>query len=115
MLSLVATAMLASLFPDTDTCSMGRRVFYLIMLGLDVVLIINGHYEWAAILGLLAILPAIGPHRGWTHAWWAGLLAPLPIIILPLIFFSTGLPVTLPFYLAGVVGYASHLALDRWG
>ena len=115
ILGLIASAMLAALFPDTDTCSVGRRFFYLIMLGIDVPLIINGHYEWAAILGLFAILPAIGPHRGWTHSWWAMLAAPLPIIILPVVFLDIPWTAPLPFYLAAAAGYASHLALDRLG
>jgi membrane-bound metal-dependent hydrolase YbcI (DUF457 family) len=111
--ALVATGTLAALFPDVDTSSRGRHFFYGIMAFVDVVLMLNGEYKWAAILGFFAMLPAIDNHRGWTHTWWAMLAVPLPILILPTIFYQVQITPLLPFYAAAVLGYLSHLALDR--
>ncbi|GFM33116.1 metal-dependent hydrolase [Desulfovibrio subterraneus] len=110
---LVTIATLAALFPDCDTESKGQNFFYAIMAVTDIALIIYEHYKWASILGLFAMLPALGKHRGWTHTWWAMLLVPLPIMALPWVFFRTSWEETLPYYLAAVVGYLSHLILDR--
>lgn len=110
--ALMAIAMLTSLFPDVDTDSKGQRLFYAILVVVDLTLLWFGKYRWAAILGFVAMLPAIGQHRGWTHTWWAMLIVPLPILLLPVIFFGTGLEVLAPYYLAAVLGYFSHLILD---
>ncbi len=112
--SLIAIAMMASLFPDVDTSSMGRKLFYAIMAFTDLVLIVNKHYEWAALLGLFAMLPAVGNHRGWTHTWWAMLVVPLPIMLIPLALYpDASWQEPAPYYAAAVLGYFSHLALDR--
>ncbi|MGE4298652.1 MAG: metal-dependent hydrolase [Desulfovibrionaceae bacterium] len=113
MAVLVAICLMAALFPDVDTCSVGRKLFYGLLAGTDVVLMVNGEYEWAAILGFFAMLPAIDNHRGWTHTWWGALLVPLPIIALPMFFYKFDWQPLLPFYVAAVVGYFSHLALDK--
>jgi len=112
-ITLVVIALLGALFPDTDTDSKGQNLFYGCLVILDVALMIEGQYKWAAIVGFCAMLPAIGHHRGWTHTWWAMLLTPLPIIILPSIFYRVSPADVLPFYLAAVLGYFSHLVLDR--
>jgi membrane-bound metal-dependent hydrolase YbcI (DUF457 family) len=112
-LTLLSISLLGALFPDTDTDSKGQNFFYTCLAILDLALMIKGHYRWAAIVGFCAMLPAVGHHRGWTHTWWAMILIPLPILILPGIFYKTPLRVMLPYYLAAVLGYFSHLALDR--
>lgn len=106
-------AMLGGLFPDVDTDSKGRRLFYGLAVIADAALILRQFYRYAAILGFFALLPAIGGHRGWTHTWWAALLVPSPILLAPVLLLHLPWPVLLPFYLAGVLGYASHLLLDR--
>jgi membrane-bound metal-dependent hydrolase YbcI (DUF457 family) len=111
--ALFIITFMGALFPDTDTDSKGQNLFYGCFVVLDLALIINEEYKWAALLGFCALLPAIGHHRGWTHTWWAMLLVPLPIIILPLLLYDFTLPLLLPFYLAAVLGYFSHLVLDR--
>lgn len=111
--ALITLAVLGALFPDVDTDSRGQNLFYGLMVILDLVLMYRGYYRWAAILGFGAMLPAIGRHRGWTHTWWAMLLVPAPIILLPMLFYDTGPQKLAPFYLAAVTGYFSHLLLDR--
>lgn len=110
---LICLVLLGALFPDVDTDSKGQRLFYTFLLILDLALMLKKQYKWAAILGFCAMLPAVGRHRGWTHTWWAMLLVPLPIIILPIIFYHREPMYTLPFYVAAVLGYFSHLLLDR--
>lgn len=112
-LVLLAITLMGSLFPDTDTDSKGQNLFYTCLVILDLALMIEGKYKWAAILGFCALLPAIGHHRGWTHTWWAMIIVPLPIIVLPMIFYHSPIEKLLPFYLAAVIGYLSHLVLDR--
>ncbi len=77
-----------------------------------MVLIATKHFEEASYLGLFAILPVLGKHRGWMHSWWAMLLVPSPLLILPYIFFPERPLSGLPFYGAAVVGYFSHLFMD---
>lgn len=110
---LMTLVLLGALFPDVDTDSKGQHLFYLALAILDFALILQGYYKWAAILGLAAMFPAIGPHRGWTHTWWAMLLIPLPLVLLPVWLYGATPRAMLPFYLAAVVGYFSHLMLDR--
>ena len=111
--ALVVITLLGALFPDTDTDSKGQNLFYGCLVILDVALMVKGQYKWAAIVGFCAMLPAIGHHRGWTHTWWAMFLSPLPIVILPVVFYRVSPAHVLPFYLAAVLGYFSHLVLDR--
>lgn len=110
---LVVITLLAALFPDVDTDSKGRILFYGALLAVHLALMIQGHYRLAAILGFCALLPAVAHHREWTHSWWAMLLVPLPIVILPVVFYDRSLEAALPFYVAAVIGYLSHLVLDR--
>jgi membrane-bound metal-dependent hydrolase YbcI (DUF457 family) len=110
---LGAVTLMGSLFPDTDTDSKGQNFFYGILVILDLALMIKGMYKWAAVLGFCAMLPAVGRHRGWTHTWWAMLIVPLPILLLPVVFYGAPVSGPMPFYLAAVAGYFSHLVLDR--
>lgn len=112
-LVLLCIVLMGALFPDTDTDSKGQNLFYGVLAILDLALMIKGEYRWAAILGFCALLPALGHHRGWTHTWWAMLLVPLPVVVLPMAFYHLPLERLFPFYLAGVLGYLSHLVLDR--
>lgn len=113
LMLLAVIALLAALFPDVDTDSKGRVLFYGALLSIYLVLMIQGRFRLAAVLGFCALLPAVAHHRAWTHSWWAMLLVPLPIIILPVAFYDRSLASVLPFYGAAVTGYLSHLVLDR--
>ncbi len=112
---LFSLLLLGALFPDVDTDSKGQHLFYLNLAMLDFALIVQGQYKWAAILGFAAMFPAIGPHRGWTHTWWAMLVVPLPLVALPVWLYGSAPSVLLPYYAAVVLGYGSHLLLDgKW-
>lgn len=112
LLGLFVVAVLFALFPDVDTNSVGQNVFFGIAFIAMVALIVTGKFEPAAYLGLLAMLPIIGKHRGWTHHKLAMFLVPAPILIIPYLhnhaIWVTGMLI----YGAAVSGYFSHLLLD---
>jgi len=118
----LVVAVLAALWPDVDIASHGRKLFYWLFLLLDVYLMLTGAWRAAAFVGVIAILPGLGPHRGWTHRLWAALIVPAPIVVVPLFMGSGGslsarpnyatLDLAMPYYLAAVAGYLSHLAAD---
>ncbi len=109
---LFAVAVLFGLFPDIDTNSKGQNIFFGAAFVLDIILIYNGYLAAAALLGLIAMTPILGRHRGWTHSKPAMLLVPSPIFIIPYIYDSAALETFLLFYGAAVVGYFSHLLFD---
>jgi len=111
-LALFVLTLLFGLWPDVDTDSKGQNVFYSIFFVADLFLIVTERFEEAAYLGLFALLPALGHHRGWTHTWWAMLLIPSPLLILPYLHVPERPLVGLPFYGAALVGYFSHLVMD---
>ncbi len=104
--------MLFGLFPDIDTNSKAQNIFLGTAFILDIVLIATGHIEAAAYLGLLAMTPVVGKHRGWTHSKLAMVLVPLPILLVPYLYNPAMLPVSIVYYGAAVAGYFSHLLLD---
>ncbi|MEM1126301.1 MAG: metal-dependent hydrolase [Bacteroidota bacterium] len=111
-LALFGLCLMFGLWPDVDTNSVGQNIFYTLFFLIDVALIVSRRFEEAAYLGLFAILPVIGKHRGWTHTWWAMLLVPSPLVVLPFLFYPDRPLAGLPFYGAAVVGYFSHLFMD---
>jgi Predicted membrane-bound metal-dependent hydrolase (DUF457). len=112
-LVIAVLALLFGLWPDVDTNSKGQQVFYSIFFVADVFLIVTEQFRAAAYLGLVALLPVLSRHRGWTHTWWAMLLIPSPLLILPYLHVPERPLVGLPFYGAAVVGYLSHLVVDH--
>lgn len=105
-------AILFGLFPDVDTNSKAQDIFIGTAFIIDVLLILNEQFEAAAYLGLIALLPIITHHRGWTHAKWAMFVVPLPILLIPNLGNDQILPVSAVYYAAAVAGYFSHLLLD---
>jgi len=109
---LIIISILFGLWPDIDTNSKGQDIFFSGMFGLNIYLIATGSYRLAAFLGLLAMLPIVGKHRGWTHTRLAMVLVPLPILLLPYLVEPTRPWLGAPYYGAAVVGIMSHLLLD---
>lgn len=105
-------AVLFGLFPDVDTNSKAQDIFLGLAFAADVALIAAGEIEAAAYLGLIAMLPIITHHRGWTHAKWAMFVVPLPILLVPWLYSQAMLPVSVVYYGAAVAGYFSHLLFD---
>jgi len=111
-IALLVLTVLFGLWPDVDTDSKGQNVFYTVFFIADLFLIVTEQFQEAAYLGLFALLPALGHHRGWTHTWWAMVLIPSPLLLLPYLHMPDRPLVGLPFYGAAVLGYLSHLVMD---
>jgi membrane-bound metal-dependent hydrolase YbcI (DUF457 family) len=99
-------------FPDVDTNSKAQDIFLGLAFIVDVLLVATGRIQAAAYLGLIAMLPIITHHRGWTHTKWAMLAVPLPILLVPYLHNRAILPASIMYYGAAVAGYFSHLLLD---
>ena len=104
--------MLFSLFPDVDTNSKAQDIFFFIAFPVEALLVWNHYFQAASYLGLIAMLPIVTHHRGWTHAKWAMVVVPLPIVLIPYLANDKVLAISLVYYGAAVVGYFSHLLLD---
>jgi hypothetical protein len=112
MIGLFVLAVLFGLFPDIDTNSKGQDIFFGLAFIADIFLIYQGKMAAAAFLGLLAMTPILGHHRGWTHSKVAMMLVPLPILIVPYLYNPAYLDTALVLYGAAVTGYFSHLLFD---
>ena len=112
LVGLVVIAIMFGLWPDVDTNSKGQDVFYGLAFAMDVGLILTHRLEAAAILGLLAMTPVLGKHRGWTHSKLAMLLVPSAIFALPVLYRPDLLGLSALIYGAATLGYFSHLLLD---
>ncbi|MDE0317173.1 MAG: metal-dependent hydrolase [Candidatus Poribacteria bacterium] len=137
ILGCFAIALLFGLWPDVDIKSKSQQIFYTVLFVLNTSLILFlQRYLEAALLGLFAMLPILSKHRGWTHSKISMILLPGVFLVIPIYVaypnWGTGwkelsdlfdsllkwesLPDTLQnglaFYLAGLIGYASHLYLD---
>jgi hypothetical protein len=112
LVGLFVVAVLFGLWPYIDTNSKGQNIFFGIAFIADILLIVTGRFEAAAYLGLLAMTPIIGKHRGWTHSKVAMLVVPLPILLVPYLYSQNLLPLAAIIYGAAVLGYFSHLLLD---
>jgi len=112
--ALFILAILFGLWPDVDTNSKGQDIFYFYggIFLLDVLLLATGQLEAAAYVGLLALLPILGKHRGWTHHPLSMVLVPLPILAVPYLYHESNLAPAAIYYGAAVVGYFSHLYFD---
>lgn len=105
-------SVLFGLFPDVDTNSKAQDIFLGTAFIVDVILVATGRIQAAAYLGLIAMLPIITHHRGWTHKKWAMFVVPLPILLVPYLYNQAILPASIVYYGAAVAGYFSHLLLD---
>lgn len=112
LFAIFVIGMLFALFPDVDTNSKAQDIFFGIVFPLDILLLWQGYIQAAAYLGLIAMLPIIGHHRGWTHKKWSMFVIPLPILVVPFLYNNLILPISIIYYGAAVVGYFSHLLLD---
>jgi membrane-bound metal-dependent hydrolase YbcI (DUF457 family) len=110
--AIFVLSILFGLFPDVDTNSKGQNIFFGFALVVDILLIWSGNIQAAAYLGLVAMLPVVGKHRGWTHSKLAMFLVPLPILLIPYLYNDNILPISTVYYGAAVTGYFSHLLLD---
>lgn len=112
MTAVFVIGMLFALFPDVDTNSKAQDIFFWTVFPIMLMLVYGEQYQAAAYLGLIAMLPVLTHHRGWTHRKWAMFVVPLPILLVPYLANDQVLPLSLIYYGAAVTGYFSHLFLD---
>lgn len=110
--ALFVVSMLFGLWPDIDTNSKAQDVFFGLAFASNILLLAAGRIEAAAYLGLLAMTPIVGKHRGWTHNKLVMILVPAPILIVPYLYTPDYLVPGILFYGAALSGYFSHLLLD---
>lgn len=111
---LLAVGILSACFPDIDTNSKSQRLFYRLMLLLDIWLIVQREYKPAALLGLGGMLPLLGKHRGWTHTWTAAVLVPAVCFLLPMLITQHVRLFLAICYVISLSAYVSHLILDGY-
>ncbi|MGI6457048.1 MAG: metal-dependent hydrolase [bacterium] len=109
----VLLAVFFGLLPDVDTKSKGQALFLYLVLIINGVLIYREEYKRAAYLGFLVILPLLSRHRGWTHSTCAMLLVPGALYVAAIQYTHHSAYDLLPYFLAALLGYASHLVIDR--
>ena len=114
LLLLLSIGLLSACFPDVDTESKSQRLFYRLLILLDIWFILIGDYRTAALLGLGAMLPLLGKHRGWTHTWLAMLLVPALFLLVPMYLKGSVESFPIVCYVVSVSAYASHLVLDGY-
>jgi hypothetical protein len=105
-------SILFSLFPDIDTNSVGRHIFYFIFWIIDLTLIIFRKYQWAAILGFFVMLPSLSKHRGFTHSKITAVIITSPFLFIPMYIHDGFTLIGLPYFIAALIGYLSHLLFD---
>ncbi len=107
-----ALTVFCALFPDIDTNSLIHELIYGALVLVDIFLIVAKFYVAASILGLAAMVPILGKHRGWTHSKISCFLMPLPLLLVPVFAFNQPWSNGALWYGAAVVGYGTHLAID---
>lgn len=110
--SCIIASLLGGLFPDIDIKSKGQKLLYSVLLPLFAAALITKHTVALCLLGALAILPPLLPHRGLTHELWFVLLAPLTGPGLVHIYQPEHLPFAFDLYIFFVMGAFTHLWLD---
>lgn len=111
-IGILCAGVLFALFPDVDIKSRGQLVFYRVFIVLDVILLLAGEFTLAAYFGLLALVPIVSRHRGWTHSYAAMILVPMPVLLVPMYLADHIVADGVPLYLGAVTGYFSHLLAD---
>lgn len=109
----IPIATLYSLLPDIDIKSRGSKIFYLLILTLVLYFFKKGETLTALIIISASLLPQTVPHRKYTHNLLFALIFPLPVYLLfPEV--SISLSYFPLFYISAVVGFVSHLIMDRF-
>jgi hypothetical protein len=111
-----------SLYPDLDIASVPQRWFFRIMLVLSLVLFYKGMFEILSIILMVSIIPLVHKHRGFTH--WISTSITLPIalcfliesrVVGPVIDGKSFIEKYFVYIIASMIGWWTHLILDRRG
>lgn len=105
-------ALAGSLFPDVDIKSKGQKYFYRIVTVLLIFFGCRSQWHLVMMIGFMALLPVLVPHRGLFHRLWFVIFLPLSIayaISLSVPSCTAPLLFNTIFFIAGAI---SHLWLD---
>ena len=80
--TVCGTTVFFALFPDLDTSSVPQRWFFRLVFVVLLYLGWSQRYELATLVGILAVLPLLDHHRGWTHWKVSPLVVPLVLGII---------------------------------
>ena len=92
-----------SLFPDVDTDSKVQNATYLTLFVVVLILIALNNYFIAAIIGLIALVPAMTTHRHMIHKWYVAAIVCMAVTYL----------LGIDYGLWALGGYILHLVADR--
>lgn len=112
MLILALSTFTFSLFPDVDIKSTTSKIFYwcvLIVLGYCYV---SDKHMIGNLVGFVSVLPQITKHRGILHHPFTAFFLPISVFYLyheQVI----SLDFSIKLYVASVIGYLTHLFMDR--
>lgn len=109
--------MFASMIPDTDVASTSRRIVYTILVILITPIVVRGYYRTAAVIGGVAMLPNILPHRHkfGPHSTPVMMLLFTPLLIIPALTGKWGLrQIGITYYVGALAGHISHITIDHY-
>ena len=112
VIQLLGWCLLGSLFPDIDTRSMGRLIWYRILGGMAVVGLLAEQWAIIGFSGSLWLLSLLAKHRGVFHSIWFILLLGLFGLAITDIAIPEYLPYMQKALLFFVIGALSHIFLD---
>jgi len=108
-----ASCAIFSIFPDIDIKSKASKFFYLVSLVAEIWLFYQNNYLFAAILGIVLIIPQLCNHRGIFHSKIMAISLPVLISILVTSQGFINNMMAIHVATAGILGYFTHLTLDR--
>ncbi len=100
-----------SLFPDVDVKSTPSKLFYKAVFIVLCVLFVMKKFESASLIAILSITPQMTKHRGIFHHKLTALALPGYSFLLANQHYI-GFQFAIALYIAGVIGYFTHLFLD---
>lgn len=100
-----------SLFPDVDIKSTPSKMFYRAVFIVLCILYFLKKFESASLVAILSITPQMTKHRGFFHHKLTALTLPGYSFLLYSQHYI-GLQFAIFLYIAGVIGYYTHLFLD---
>lgn len=112
VLQLLGWCLLGSLFPDIDTKSMGRLVWFRILGVMAIVGLIANQWAVVGFSGILWLLSLLANHRGLFHRFWFILLLALFGMIITDVVVPEYLFYMQYAILFFVIGAFSHILLD---
>ena len=112
-----ALCLLGAMLPDTDIDSKARKIVYTVLFTLAAPFVVLNYCRLVAVVGLVAMLPGILPHRHkrGPHSTLVVMILLSPFLAMPII--ATGKmgiqQLGVSYYVAAVIGHTSHILADR--